>query len=206
MTTLSESEKIWQKYKDRFRKTDYSKFLPKKFYEPINIDKEKEIAFEQAKQKQYENQFPYYEELPRLSRKEIFPHKGIAKTEHFGYFGIFMGVVFGKVVGEMYYGSLITSYKIMRTRCLLSMLFSTSFMFISSFALDFQPQNLGINEIQHFDEVSNRYFDLQFDAFKDVNDIKYNDQRIEKSDFKAIMQILEQKKLEFKKKQLYDEL
>ncbi|KAL4464169.1 hypothetical protein ABPG72_008571 [Tetrahymena utriculariae] len=206
MTTLSDSEKIWQKYKERFRKTDYYKYLPKKFYEPINIDKENEIIFEQTKQKQYENQFPYYEDLPRLSRKEMFPHKGISKIEHFGYFGIFVGVFFGKAIGEMYYGNLITSYKIMKTRCVLSIFFSTSFMLLSSFAIDFQPQNLGINEIQHFDEVSNRYFDLKYDAFKDVYDIKYNDQRIEKKDYKAILKILEQRKLQYKKKQLYDEL
>ncbi|EAR88182.2 transmembrane protein, putative (macronuclear) [Tetrahymena thermophila SB210] len=206
MTTLSESEKIWQKYKERFRKTDYSQFKKKKFYEPINIDKENEIKSELTKQKQYESQFPYYEELPRLSRRQLLPRKGIAKIEHFGYFGIFLGAAFGKLLAEVYYGNLVTSYKIMKTRFVMGMFFSTSLMLITSFTLDFQPQNLGINELQHFDEVSNRYFDLQFDAFKDVNDIKYNDQRIEKKDYNAILDILEQRKLEYKKKQLFDQL
>ena len=31
---------LWKKYKDNFRSTDYSKYKPKKYYEPINAEKE----------------------------------------------------------------------------------------------------------------------------------------------------------------------
>lgn len=40
------SQQIYQKYKDKHRSTDYSKYKPKKFYEPINVEKEKSFVQE----------------------------------------------------------------------------------------------------------------------------------------------------------------
>ena len=58
---------IWKKYRDNYRSTDYPKYQPKKYYQPINV--EKEAVKSQEEQRLFESlkQYPYYDELPRYS-------------------------------------------------------------------------------------------------------------------------------------------